>query len=356
MWITAMLVWALQDKDVLNDGDGQFEPPVVTEEDIRVMSFLSTQPISPDMPQVPLSEFKDQLQAYTGLNFAFSGIEDTELSVSVQLTDVTVEAALNLALAPADLSWYVENGVVLIVPASVVDTRTVLRFYPVETYAGFGSEVSAVQLEEAIQNLTLFRDEGHSVGRSGSMLVVRTTLKGHREVFELLKSFEAILTGRRLQLNIEVFFIAVKESTLRDIRWGANRIKPEAFAELIVKAESGGDEAAMVSAGEVVCFDGQLASAFGGTERPAQEGEKSGVRDGTQIQAKPVLAEEGAVVFVELSAVYGERLAEGEGMRVYQVGTTVRAPRDAYVNAGSVSEIGGSGRRVIAVVRASVVE
>lgn len=348
------MVWALaialaaQDKDVLSDS-GEYGASVLSEEDLKALSLLSRQPITMDSPQIPLSELKDHLQAATGLNFALVQIEDSEVSVTAQLKDVTVETLLNLALAPVDLSWYVEDGVVKIVPIRVVESRTVLRFYPVVTFCGFGSELTAMQLEESVSQLEPFGRAGHSVGRSGDMLVVRGTLDAHRMVLDLLNSFEAVALRRRVQLNVEVWFIAVKESTLREVRWGANRIKPEAFVELLKKAEAGGDEAALVSAGEVIGFDGQKASAFGGTER-------AGVRDGTQIEARPALVDEGRTVLVELTAVHGKRLDEGDGMDVYRVGTTVRAPRDAYVIAGSVAEIGGSGRRVIAVVRASVVE
>ena len=220
-----------QDEDVLSD------------EDQAIMNLLKTQPISMDSPQIPLSEFKDQLQAYTGLNFAFSQIEDTEVSVNAQLTGVTVENLLNIALAPVDIGWLVENGVVLIVPTSVVLAQTRLEVYDVQdiTYAlqdfpgvdislssnqigvntqtdeGEAVEFTTDQLVELIQG-TIDSEGWDAPGRSiqphQGLLIIRTIPAVHASVARLLRDFRAS-TG--LLVNVESRFLTVHDDFLEQV-------------------------------------------------------------------------------------------------------------------------------------------
>lgn len=342
-----------QDVDVLKDSDAS-RTKVDRLRDERILSRLATQKITIDLHSVALTEFINQMRSATGLNFAIMHVEDPTVEVSVRLTKVTVRDLLSLALKPVDLGWAVEDGVVMILPTDVLLSRTTLRAYPVGDLTGPLGRLTAKQLVELIKS-TVDKDSWHYEGSSlvtrGTTLYVRAQPAVHEKVAVLLESMSV---GHLVQLDIEVFFIAVKESTLREIRWGANRIKPEKFADLLKTAEEG-KEAALLSAGEVVCFDGQKASAFGGTET-ADPSKSGGVRDGTLIEVRPTLLRDRAVVLIDLNAVHATKLVGKTGMKVYRIGTTVRAPLDQYVIAGGVGEYGEKNRRVVIIVRAAHAE
>lgn len=222
---------------------GGQEEDVLSDTDQGIMNLLKTQPITMDSPNIPLSEFKDQLQASTGLNFAFSQVEDTEVSVTAQLKDVTVENLMNIALAPVDIGWYVQEGVVLIVPITVVLAQTRLEVYDVQdiTYAlqdfpgvdislssnqigvntqtdeGEAVEFTTDQLVELIQG-TIDSEgwdaEGRSIQAHQGLLIIRTIPAVHAAVARLLRDFRAS-TG--ILVNVEARFLTVSDDFLEQV-------------------------------------------------------------------------------------------------------------------------------------------
>lgn len=219
------------------------EEDLLSEQDQAISNLLKTQPITLDLPAVELTEFITQLQSYTGVNFAHVGVDDPTVQVTAQLTDVTVENVLNIALEAVDLGWYIEDGVVLIVPIEVVLAKTRLEVYDVQdiTYAlqdfpgvdialasnqigvstqteeGDVTEFTADQLVELISN-TIDRDnwdnEGRNIQAHQGLLIVRTISDVHAAISRLLVDFRAS-TG--ILVNIEARFLTVTDTFLEQI-------------------------------------------------------------------------------------------------------------------------------------------
>jgi general secretion pathway protein D len=219
----------------------------ISEQDQGIVNALRTQFISQfDFPSGTLAELSDRLQQYTNLNFAITEGADPSTAVAAQgLTNVPVETVLNLALEAADLGWFVQDGVVMIVPRNAVRARTVMEVYDVQdiTYAlrdfpgvqvnlaqnqlgvttltnpgeetpGFTAETLAQLIQETLDPDGWNPEQGHSISPQQGLLIVRQTPEVQAAIAALLRDFRRS-TG--VLVNIEARFLTVEEKFLEQI-------------------------------------------------------------------------------------------------------------------------------------------
>lgn len=122
--------------------------------------------------------------------------------VTLEVSGITLQSALNLMLKPNGLSYHVDDEVLKVVPLAEDLTVYVTRVYPIPDLAENAED--ADQIVEAVNTaMTTVCSNQKTwesityVARTHS-LVIRQNRKGHAEVVELLESLRTVAASQEL--------------------------------------------------------------------------------------------------------------------------------------------------------------
>ncbi|MHC4607535.1 MAG: hypothetical protein ACYTAF_11505 [Planctomycetota bacterium] len=172
--------------------------------------------ISVDFRDTPLSEVIDYVREITDINILIDGGKvDTEMPVTITVTELQVKSLLELMLSPSDYGWTYQDDVLLITDRESLGKKVILELYdirdilfPLRDFPGvdislrderiWGSvfappdvvESEPPPVEELIREHTggnsWYDNENADIKLHNGILVVKTTKKVHREITRLL--------------------------------------------------------------------------------------------------------------------------------------------------------------------------
>lgn len=146
-----------------------------------------------DFQDAPLEEVVDFLRTEYEMEMQIDerSLDELGLSpddpVNVNLRNISVEAALNILLRPMDLTYIIDNEVLLIVSEEEAATRFEVRAYPADIL-GVDSSVLEELLIETVspESWSVKHGEGAISSALGDRLIIRQTYAVHREINQLL--------------------------------------------------------------------------------------------------------------------------------------------------------------------------
>ncbi len=220
-------------------------------EETRIRNLLAEIKFSPAFEDEPLQDVMDFFHDISGVNFVVTRqvteeLSDSELAVNLEVTDLSMEKALNLITGLKNLVWRVEDSVVKLTTAqdvtgdvylelyNVRDLTTPIIDYPgeeivLEGSSGFESfDDSFEELEEpepaiaADRLVQLIQDNiatdswepPTSIESREGVLVIMQTREVHRMIREMLDDLRG---SQGLLVHIEARFLTVEDNFLEDV-------------------------------------------------------------------------------------------------------------------------------------------
>lgn len=149
-----------------------------------VRRSLRTQRLTIDISNAPLTAILDLLREKTGLNIHLldEGRSD-DLMISVKARDENGDSLFRRLLKPLAMTYTIQDGVLLIIPAGRLAKRARLELYDVQdlTFEQTGEEL----VEKIVQEIRPDQweaDSGRSIQFQNGLLIVRTTAAIHDEI------------------------------------------------------------------------------------------------------------------------------------------------------------------------------
>ncbi len=158
-----------------------------------------------DFQETPLQDIVQHLREQTKLNILIDrrALDDygisPEVAVSADLKDISLRSALNLILQPLDLTWSMENGVLIITTAEVAETKLTTKVYRVADlvmHQGRRDDHTLLELIMATISRETWSEAGGpaSVNAFRDTFVITQTNAEHEQIAHLL---QALRDGRK---------------------------------------------------------------------------------------------------------------------------------------------------------------
>jgi len=226
------------------------EAPEMTEEEARIRNLLKSIKFSPAFEDEPLADVIDFFHAISGANFVIARqvtdeLSESELTVSLTVSDIAMDKALNLITGLKGLVWKVDNGVVKITTLADVGGEVYLELYNVrdlttpivdypgeemylkgsagfETFdEGFEAEepspaIAADRLVQLIQE-NIGADSWNppaSIDSKEGTLVVMQTREIHKMIRDLL---DDLRRSQGILVHVQARFLTAEDNFLEDI-------------------------------------------------------------------------------------------------------------------------------------------
>lgn len=156
------------------------------DEDLEVIQKLKTCRLKMDMERAPLTAVVDYLREVTGLNMLISGLENPDsLLLTFRSEEEEAGTLLCRLLRRHNLTHLVRDGVVLITTAEL-RRKVKLELYDVQHLQEKGEEL-ILRIARCVHPGKWNADEGRSIQFQNGLLIVRTSIEGHRAVREFLR-------------------------------------------------------------------------------------------------------------------------------------------------------------------------
>lgn len=220
-----------------------------------VKERLENESITMNFTEAPLPEVIDFLRTTTGLNIIIAPSVFTEfpeeeaLKVEITVKELKLSSILNLILANNDLTYRVENGVIIVSTKTDATEKAILDLYDVRDLTGkltdFAgpeldlaeinpneqsvgvqlqeqdeapeSAITEEQLTDLIKNnidKSSWDENDRSIDARGGTLIIRQSKSVHKKIRNLL---EDLRTSTGILVSVEARFVDVTDDFLEDV-------------------------------------------------------------------------------------------------------------------------------------------